>query len=430
MRYPLGNLWATRIHAMPATDIKDTKLSGLYLRKRQGGNVWVVKAKQRGTSRVVTVTLGRADVVKVTQARDMAKPHLVALGTGEDPNLNKKRKAQAHQELGITLQGALDDYLGLGQRQPSTVKSYRQVMQRAFKDWLSWPIRNITRTDVLTRYKDIQKNVSKSSKWTQQANPKGLAEAQKAMRYLTAILNSYLQDRAGGELVLPEGNPANVLKEKRARITLKSRERFLEHAERQTLFEELGHIYHPQYEGSIKPIESDFVLLLMVTGLRINEARALQWINVKEDTFTVLDTKNHSDHTLPITKVVGEILERRRNNTAFVFPGRNGDKPASMDKVINRVTAESGVNFTAHDLRRTAATIAAEYGFTHDQIAKLLNHKKKGVTDRYVQRTAEAMKPVMQAIEDDILMPIEVDPDPVRADSRGKNVVQFRKAKT
>lgn len=89
-----------------------------------------------------------------------------------------------------------------------------------------------------------------------------------------------------------------------------------------------------------------------------------------------------------------------------------------------------GVNFTAHDLRRTAATIAAEYGFTHDQIAKLLNHKKKGVTDRYVQRTAEAMKPVMQAIEDDILMPIEVDPDPVRADSRGKNVVQFRKAKT
>jgi hypothetical protein len=161
---------------MPAKDIKDTKLSGLYLRNRQGGNVWVVKAKQRGTSRVVTVTLGRADVVKVTQARDMAKPHLVALGAGEDPNLNKKRKAQAHQELGITLQGALDDYLGLGQRQPSTVKSYRQVMQRAFKDWLSRPIRNITRTDVLTRYKDIQKNVSKSSKWTQQANPKGLAE--------------------------------------------------------------------------------------------------------------------------------------------------------------------------------------------------------------------------------------------------------------
>jgi len=39
------------------------------------------------------------------------------------------------------------------------------------------------------------------------------------------------------------------------------------------------------------------------------------------------------------------------------------------------------------------------------------------------------MKPVMQAIEDDILRPFEVDPDPVRSDSRGKNVVQFRKAK-
>jgi hypothetical protein len=43
---------------------RDKQLSGLYLKAGATGSVWVVKAKLRGPNKPVTVTLGRADVIK------------------------------------------------------------------------------------------------------------------------------------------------------------------------------------------------------------------------------------------------------------------------------------------------------------------------------------------------------------------------------
>lgn len=52
---------------------KDSKLPGLYLRDRASGAVWIVKAKQHGSRSVVTVTLGRAEVLTPAQARREAQ---------------------------------------------------------------------------------------------------------------------------------------------------------------------------------------------------------------------------------------------------------------------------------------------------------------------------------------------------------------------
>ena len=406
---------------------KDTKLAGLYKRTGRTGTTWVVKARQKGIDRVVTITLGRADVLTPAQARSAAKQQLAALSAGQNPNETRKRKAEARSQLGITLGDALEEYLQLRQLKPSTIKSYRQVMQRAFRDWLIKPLSGISRRDVLNRYQLIQNRVVETSKWSKQANPKGLAEAQKAMRYLSAIMNSYVGDRYLGEPLLPEGNPVLVLKEKRARATLKPRDRFLSDEERQNLFSFLSEVHHPEYNGPVKPVQADFVLLLLVTGLRINEARTLMWIDVGEETFTVRETKNKTDHTLPITRLVRLVFDNNANETEYVFPGRDGMKAASMDGVVDLVASQSGLEFTAHDLRRTAATVAAEHGFNHDQIAKLLNHAKGSVTDRYIQRTATALLPIMQAIEDDIVKPWEADTEPNMADAK---VVPIRRQKT
>ena len=406
---------------------KDTKLAGLYKRTGRTGTTWVVKARQKGIDRVVTITLGRADVLTPAQARSAAKQQLAALSAGQNPNETRKRKAEAQQQLKITLGEALDEYLQLRQLRPSTLKSYRQVIQRAFADWLDKPLNVITRREVLSRYQLIQKRITKTSKWSKQANPKGLAEAQKAMRYLSAVMNSYVGDRYMGEPLLPEGNPVLVLKEKRARATLKPRDCFLGDEERQNLFGFLSEVHHPEYSGPVKAAQADFVLLLLVTGLRINEARTLRWEDVGEETFTVRETKNKTDHTLPITRLVRLVFDNNANESEFVFPGRGGTKAASMDGVVDLVASQSGLEFTAHDLRRTAATVAAEHGFNHDQIAKLLNHAKGSVTDRYIQRTATALLPIMQAIEDDIVRPWDASPihSTHDADTDATNVVSF-----
>jgi integrase len=140
----------------------------------------------------------------------------------------------------------------------------------------------------------------------------------------------------------------------------------------------------------------------MVTGLRLDEARLLKWENVTDNTYTITNTKNGEDHTLPITKAVESLFDRNRNDSPWVFSGK-GEEPASMSSVINRVSEIIGIAFTAHDLRRTAATIAAEHGFSRDQIGRLLNHSNGTVTEGYIQRTADALKPILQSIEDEIL---------------------------
>jgi len=104
---------------------------------------------------------------------------------------------------------------------------------------------------------------------------------------------------------------------------------------------------------------------------------------------------------LPKTEVISSLFERNANDTEWLFPGRNG--AASMVKVIEKASKETGIQFTAHVLRRTAATIAAEHGFTQDQIGRLLNHTSTSVTDRYIQRTTKALLPIVQLIENEIL---------------------------
>jgi len=381
--------------------IKDSQLRGLYQRERAAGNVWVVKAKQRGLNKPVTITLGRVDVIPVNKARQLAKEKLSLLAQGINPNQENNKQLETTRALSITLEDALEEYLSLRELKHTTVKSYRQVISRSFHDWVNRPIRNITRNDILKRYKEIKDGISKRAAQPVKANPRGLADAQKAMRYLSAIMNSYSGDKLNGEALLPDGNPVLVLKDKRARKTLQPRERFLEKEERRALFHHLSIVGHPNYEGSLKTAQADYIAFLMVTGLRQTEARTLKWSDIDRDTYTIQDTKNNKPHTLPKTELVRKIFERNANDTPWVFPGRNG--AASMYNVVKNASKESGVAFSAHDLRRTAATIASEHGFTQDQIGRLLNHSNTSVTDKYIQKTTVALRPILQLIEDEIL---------------------------
>jgi hypothetical protein len=67
---------------MASEFIKDKQLPGLYKRARASGYVWVVKAKQRGVNKLVTITLGRGDVISLQQARRMAIGKLLLLSKG------------------------------------------------------------------------------------------------------------------------------------------------------------------------------------------------------------------------------------------------------------------------------------------------------------------------------------------------------------
>ena len=390
----------------------DSALPGLYVKTLKDSSVWVVRAKQHGTRNSVTVTIGRTDVFTPAQARAEAKQALAALSRGENPNQKRKIAEEDAKRLERTLEDALEEYLAAKPRKATTVQSYRDSMRRSFGDWYDKKIGAITKDQVVTRFIEIQRKIAKRTKWKTQANPAGLPEALKAMRYLSAVLEYFVTDQYGEELVLPKGNPVAVLKAKKLKPTLKVRERYLSDAERQDLLELLGQAHHPEYKGKVKQDAADYLFLLLVSGMRKNEARTLQWADIDADTLTVRETKNSKPLVLPITNAIRRLLERRRNDSPFVFPYRTGKRPAAFKYAVGHACKELGFKFTIHDLRRTVATVASEQGYSLDQIAALLNHSKQGVTAGYVARTVATVLPLMQAVEDALLKPWECDPNP------------------
>lgn len=393
----------------------DTQVSGLYRRSTRNGEKWVVSARVKG-GKPTKVTIGYCSLFNTSQARTIAKQHLAAMAQGINPN-----HAQKTQSIrGKTLTEALEQYIQEKSRliKPTTIQSYRGTINRNFKGWLNKPINTISSQDCVTRYNQIVVEVAKRSRCTQKANAPGEAEAHKAMRTLGAILGYFANDRLpddSGKL-LPNGNPVDGLKDKRIRQKLKSRTRALSFEERTELLEFLTHPSNfydkdgrPLKEArktAVKVDHCDWIVMLLCTGLRFNEPLGLQWgdVDFDDNVFTVINTKNNKPLTLPMTKRIRSLLARRKQSQAissdYVFPQLgNPKKPATMNRVCQRIAKLSNIPFTAHDLRRTTATALKELGYSIEDIGRILNHSRTSVTDEYVQTSIDHLRTALEELE-------------------------------
>jgi integrase len=119
------------------------------------------------------------------------------------------------------------------------------------------------------------------------------------------------------------------------------------------------------------------------------------------------ETKNGLAHEVPLSSAVVDLLrdlamrdeaERLKVNVTdrakkhqpprhvseYVFPSRTTDSPMlEVQKAVQRLRKRCGFGFTAHDLRRTAATLMADSGLPENIIPKILNHTEPGVTRRH-----------------------------------------------
>ena len=389
--------------------VKDHVQSGLYKRTRADGHVWAVKGRIRGGS-VVTITIGKTEHFPITKARNLTKTILSQLAEGINPNLLKQQQTHIKAMRGFTLQQALNDYSSIVQWKTSTREDVFKVMNRRFSDWLKRPLASITKEECLARFQQIKSDIQRNNRQKNRvsSNPIGEGEAQKAFRYLGAIFNSYIHDDVGDEKLLPKGNPCSALKTKKVRKTLKPRDRYLNRLQRSQLHDHLASVHADELEGAFRTNkdDADLIWLLIHTGLRLEEALMLKWsaVDFSNETFTVFDTKNSRDHTLPMTENTKIMLTRRANDgDNFVFPSPvNQNRPMTASKTFKRVSEEVGFVFTAHDLRRTVATVAAERGYDLSSVGAVLNHSRQGVTEGYIQRTLPRLKQILMDIEEEL----------------------------
>lgn len=177
------------------------------------------------------------------------------------------------------------------------------------------------------------------------------------------------------------------------------------------------------------------VLAILATGCRVGELMGATWagsvqprselqevatdkkidvkfgvIDLKEKTWHLPDTKNQRSHTIHLSDFAFEQFARlsvlRESDSegrpcAWVFPGRAGDRPITAasfgkqladrqrngrKKIKTRTQTDAltlpGGRWTAHDLRRTAATLMAQLGISGDVIDECLNHAIEGTVRR------------------------------------------------
>ena len=155
---------------------------------------------------------------------------------------------------------------------------------------------------------------------------------------------------------------------------------------------------------------ADFITLLLFTGLRREEASTLKWadVNMTDAYFSIHDTKNGSDHVVPMSAPIKTLFERRHGDDAkhdtWVFPNRfNNGPPREPRKQMERLAEITGVKFSCHDLRRTFATLAEAYGIDYHSIKRALNHKSQDITARYIQTRVDKMRHVFDSVAEEIM---------------------------
>ncbi|RLW51908.1 MAG: integrase [gamma proteobacterium symbiont of Stewartia floridana] len=369
----------------------DSKVLGLQVQVTANGTK-TFYVYRRINGRPKRVKLGRYPDMKPAQAREQAKITLGQIAEGKDPIEIRRRE---HAES-VTLDEAFGEFLSVRKLKDKTAYDYRRVVEVAFSDWKRKQILKISKELVAKRHARLGRE-------------RGEAYANLSMRVLRSILNfasSRYEDEQGRSL-LPE-NPVKRLSDTRAWYRQKRRNTYISQPDLAPwLCSVLDLKSHP--ESPMAVTVADYLLLMLFTGIRREEAAQLKWadVDLNAKTFITRDTKNHEDHTLPLSDFLHEMLKVRSSEVDgdYVFPGQKGNpyiiEPRRYVKLIAEV---SGVPFIIHDLRRTFTTVAESLDIPAYALKRLLNHKMSNdVTAGYIVADVERLRKPMQMVADFLL---------------------------
>ena len=380
----------------------DTELKGFGVRVTASGvRSFILQSRIHGKDR--RLTIGRFPGITAEEARKNAKQLIGEIAGGGDPIASKQRaKLKA-----VTLEQAFADYVKIKDLKPSTILDMNKAMEETFSAWKKKPLNKITRRMVEKRYLE---RASQSK-----------ARANVAFRYLRAVFNlAITRYRDSDDKPIIEDNPVRLLSEGRLWRKIQRRRTVLRPDDLKMWVPailRLGEVPEREPgEGRKTPklrngeVHRDLFLFLALTGCRKGEALGLKKDAVDLDRGIVVfrDTKNRTTHELPLTPYLKELLARRIDESPnqWVFASPHDESvPSNFRTSIGRITKETGLTFTPHDLRRLAATSLERLGIPAYTVKAILNHLTgaNDVTGGYVQVDEEMMLSALLKLERFIL---------------------------
>ncbi|MCF8719440.1 tyrosine-type recombinase/integrase [Nitrospina gracilis] len=372
--------------------LRDTFLKGFGLRATASGSkAFIIEKRVNG--KVKRKTLGRFGELTVEQARKMALQYLGKVAQGIDPQA-ESRQRRLHS---TTLKQAYKQFLKARKNlKPRTLYDYERLMEVAFEDWAQKPLVEISKSMVAEKHRAL-------------GDKRGPAYANLSMRFLRSVLNFAMAhyDSENGHSILLE-NPVCVLTRTRAWYRLERRRTVLKSHQLPAWFQAVDTLRGPEKSYFSRTV-GDYLIFLLFTGLRRQEAAKILWENVdfKDRSVLIQDPKNSIPLTLPLSGFLRDLLHSRFEEriNEYVFPGKEGEGYLIEPKrQIAHVIKEFKADFVLHDLRRTFITVAESLNISPYTIKRLANHKlRDDVTAGYIISDIERLRKPMEEISQFLL---------------------------
>ena len=143
-----------------------------------------------------------------------------------------------------------------------------------------------------------------------------------------------------------------------------------------------------------RPRDKALILFMVDTGLRRSEVLYLDWLDVDiaRGVVNVRRTKNKKPRSVFIGAKTRRALMKYRRTVSHVdnqplfqtVSGRRFES-SGLRQVFRRISERAGIKFSAHDLRRTFATLSLRNGMNPLHVQSMLGHSSLEMTRRYIQ---------------------------------------------
>ena len=162
-----------------------------------------------------------------------------------------------------------------------------------------------------------------------------------------------------------------------------------------------------QVEGGDGDLLYDSMLFCYCLGTRQAEMLGLTWetVDFENNTITFLDTKNGTDHTLPISKEIRPMLEERFHHRTCdrVFPWDGcRDGADALRRALRKAKKIAGMDPNEdrlwHSIRHTTGTHLCSKGVPLRTVMGVLNHSNINTTLRYAKNTDKAIADALELL--------------------------------
>lgn len=350
-----------------------------------GRRSYLIQYRAGGRSRRVSIGLHGA--LTADEARREAKSLLGRVARGEDPAEERAthRGAMTIAELCDAYLDATDKGLIMGKgglpKKASTLYVDRGRIGRHIRPLLGARlVKDLAVSDVQRFVRDVQTGKTAAVVKTG-SRGKAVVEGGPGTAARTVGLLGGILTYAVSEGIIPH-NPATGVK----RPADQKRKRRLSAKEYEALGQTLQSV---EAEEAERWQAVTGVRLLALTGCRLGEIVKLRWVEV--DTtgpcLRLEDTKEGAS-VRPVGTAVVELLANlpRVPGSPYVLPaGRGKGAFVSLPDALERIMERAGLDgITAHVLRHSFASTAADLGFSDSTIGAMLGHAGHGVTSRYI----------------------------------------------